>query len=59
VYFSLPFPAYFTLKTKSEFSPARAEKGVEDIIPNKQPILIKQNTKKLCGVLALKGQGGS
>jgi len=41
VHFSLPFPAYFTLKTKSEFGTARAEKGIEDNFLNKHPILIK------------------
>ena len=41
VHFSLPFPAYFTLETKSEFGTTRAEKGVEDNFLNKHPILIK------------------
>ena len=30
VHFSLPFPIYFTLETKSEFGITKAEKGVED-----------------------------
>jgi hypothetical protein len=41
VHFSLPFPTYFTLKTKSEFGTTRAEKGIEDNFLNKHPILIK------------------
>ncbi|GAG67009.1 unnamed protein product [marine sediment metagenome] len=41
VHFSLPFPTYFTLKTKSEFGTSRTEKGVEDNFLNKHPILIK------------------
>jgi hypothetical protein len=41
VHFSLPFPNYLTLETKSEFSIARAEKSVEDNFSNKHPILIK------------------
>ena len=41
VHFSLPFPIYFTLETKSEFSTTRAEKGVEDNFYNKHPVLIK------------------
>jgi len=39
--FSLPFPTYFTLETKSGFGTTRAEKGVEDNFPNKHPLLIK------------------
>jgi hypothetical protein len=31
VHFSLPFPIYFTLETKSKFSTTREERGVEDI----------------------------
>ena len=38
VHFSLPFPAYFILETKSEFGTTRAEKGVEDNFLNKYPI---------------------
>jgi len=38
VHFSLPFPTYFTLETKSEFSTNRAENGVEDNFPNKHSI---------------------
>ena len=38
VYFSLPFPTYLTLETKSEFDIARAEKGVEDNFSNKHLI---------------------
>ena len=45
MHFSLPFPTYFTLETKSEFGATRAEKGIEEYFPNKHPILIKQNTK--------------
>ena len=41
VHFSLPFPTYFTLETKSEFGTTRVEKGVEDNFLNKHPILIK------------------
>jgi len=41
VHFSLPFPTYFILETKSELGIARAEKGVEDNFLNKHPILIK------------------
>jgi hypothetical protein len=41
VYFSLPFPTYFTFETKSEFGTTRAEKGVEDNFLNKHWILIK------------------
>ena len=41
VHFSLPFPTYFTLETKSEFGANRAEKGVEDNFLNKHWILIK------------------
>jgi hypothetical protein len=41
VHFSLPFPTYFTLETKSGFGTTRAEKGVEDNFLNKHPILIK------------------
>jgi len=41
VHFSLPFPTYFTLETKSEFGTTRAEKGVEDNFPNKHFISIK------------------
>lgn len=29
VHFSLPFPIYFTLETKSEFGVTRAEKDIE------------------------------
>jgi len=35
VHFSLPFPVYFILETKSEFGTTRAEKGVEDNFLNK------------------------
>ena len=31
VHFSLPFPIYFTLETKSEFGTNGAERGIEDI----------------------------
>ena len=41
MHFSLPFPIYFTLETKSEFGTTRAEKGTEDDFLNKHPILIK------------------
>jgi hypothetical protein len=41
VHFSLSFPIYFTLETKSEFGTARAEKDVEDNFLNKDSILIK------------------
>jgi hypothetical protein len=41
VHFSLPFPTYFALETKSEFGTTRAEKGVGDNFLNKHPILIK------------------
>ena len=55
--FGLPFPTYFILETKSDFSITRAEKGVKDNFSNKHPILIKLDTKKLSGILALKEQG--
>jgi hypothetical protein len=57
VHFSLPFPTYFTLETKSEFGTNRVEKGIEDNFLNEHPILIKQNTKLLSGILALEEQG--
>jgi len=41
VHFSLPFPAYFTRETKSEFGTTRAEKGIEDTFLNGHSILIK------------------
>jgi len=41
LHFSLPFPTYLTLKTKSDFGITRAEKGVEEKFPNEHPILIK------------------
>jgi len=41
VHFSLPFPTYFTLETKSEFGATRVEKGIEDNFLNEHSILIK------------------
>ena len=38
VHFSLSFPTYFTLETKSEFGTTRAEKDVEDNFLNKHPL---------------------
>ena len=57
MYFSLSFPTYFTLETKSKFGIARAEKDVEYNFLNKHPISIKENTKNFSGILALKEQG--
>jgi predicted glycosyltransferase len=39
VYFSLPFPTYFTLGNKSEFGTTRAEKAIKEIINDLNKIL--------------------
>ena len=41
VHFSLPFPAYFTLKTENKFGTTRAEKSEENNFLNKHSTLIK------------------